>query len=679
MITQIGGSVARKLKGEMQTAFTDENIDYTVGLQVVDPFQGYIYENEEYFPEPQAVPFETQFFPDELAAGKWKKQKKWATKRDVKDVTDSVNNLHTKREAIEWRTGLKVTDPLQLYTYNGVEYLPDANLVPFTTSNSFANDVLQGRWGTCSILTRLAQLRDNWDIRGWGVSVNNSAVENTIALNKMLSEAPSGGKIRLPVGTFRITQIIHPDKPLHWFGQGIHHGFKSNTSGTVIEGTLSTLTPIISFTGAKPTTDVFNSSRFSSLNSLTVHGNGVDDNTGSQICIKINNQGLNLNNVTTKYGDVGVECNTSTGQRWENCTFTAKTFAVWFRYDPSNPYNNKPDGELAWATANVYDTIRVHTSTTNKSAVGWLVEATCSYGQNTHINCDFESCYVGSRFEGRRADRDYIRSDGSKVTAYGAVGWQGAGNRMIGCWWERNTSHNIDLSNDVGERNEARMGFDNIFQDSPKVLTSNPVTANIVSTPTGLRKLTTDTKEDAVDLSIGEWGTPLSAQQALINGAAVNTPVLRSLVREGVPLSGSNRSTTDYKSTYEFSCIHPALPDSTAAVLVAKVDMFSNYKNAIMKVQAVATGNTGSAHVLDGSYLISNTDGNITMSIIREDFNTTRTLRCIATETGKNEFGIYIHKENVGSALRATFDIKIVLSGDNSAGYSSSLTKVLSI
>lgn len=207
MITQIGGSVARKLKGEMQTAFTEENIDYTVGLQVVDPFQGYVYENEEYFPDPQAVPFETQFFPDELAAGKWKKQKKWATKRDVKDVTDSVNNLHTRRKAIEWRTGLKVTDPLQLYVHEGVEYLPSKNEVPFTTAVVFEVDKF-------NLSLKFQHWRFVGDIRGWGAVGDgnldtNTGTDNTKAVQSCIdSSAIQGHPVFIPNGIFKCYGLL---------------------------------------------------------------------------------------------------------------------------------------------------------------------------------------------------------------------------------------------------------------------------------------------------------------------------------------------------------------------------------------------------------------------------------------------------------------------------------------
>lgn len=202
-LTQVGGAVARKLKGEMQTSFTESAVDYTVGLQVTDPFLGYVHENEEYFADPQQVPFETKYFPDELGSGKWKKQKKWATKRDVKQVKDQVNNLHTKREAIEWRSGLHVTDELQLYVHDGVEYLPDSGAVPFTTGSSFD----AGQW----VQSGLAKMSDVYDVnnsiykyrhlakgKDWTAAFNQAWIDNdTVDVGNLVCRVTN---LSMPVG-----------------------------------------------------------------------------------------------------------------------------------------------------------------------------------------------------------------------------------------------------------------------------------------------------------------------------------------------------------------------------------------------------------------------------------------------------------------------------------------------
>lgn len=499
-------------------------------------------------------------------------------------------------------------------------------------------------------------------------------VDSTQAFHDALDAVPHGGSLDIDVGRFKVTNIVHPLKPVNWHGKGRHNDFKDNISGTVIEGTLDTLTPVLYFPPPSAVTDRVNHCRFSSLNSMSVYGNGASDDTGNVICIKINNQGVNLNDVSTRYGAVGVECNTATGQQWVNCTFTASTYAVWFRYDSATPYEDNVGGEISWATANSYHTVQVHTSTTKHSAVGWLVEATCNYGQNTHVNVDFEACYVGCRFEGRRADRDYQRTDGSTITAYGASAWQGSGNVLIGCWWERNTSNNIEFSNDPNEA-EAALGFVNMFQDVHKVLKSNLESSNLVYHPQGVRKVTHDKYERDAGIAIGEWGSPLTAGQHLVNGPTVNTPLVRSIIREGIPLSSANRS-ANAKSTYEFSAISAALPEAGGALKIAEINLFESHKNVLMEVQAVATSDAGDAYALDATYLVSNKGDAITQSVVREHA-TTKMLNCVGIRTGTNTFGVYIWKEATSAVIRATFDVKIVVSGGYQGGFDSTCNKTL--
>lgn len=100
-----------------------------------------------------------------------------------------VSNLHTKREAIEWRSGLRVTDELQLYVKDGVEYLPVSKAVPFTTGSSFdgANWVLGG----------LAILKNQGNILGW-VEPSNVGGDYTDAIKDAIDELPKGSTIYLP-------------------------------------------------------------------------------------------------------------------------------------------------------------------------------------------------------------------------------------------------------------------------------------------------------------------------------------------------------------------------------------------------------------------------------------------------------------------------------------------------
>ena len=70
---------------------------------------------------------------------------------DDEEIKTRVNNLHTKRSAIKWMSRMKVTDSLQLYTKDGVEYLPNPRLVPFTTGATWAGD--EGKFLEESLVT----------------------------------------------------------------------------------------------------------------------------------------------------------------------------------------------------------------------------------------------------------------------------------------------------------------------------------------------------------------------------------------------------------------------------------------------------------------------------------------------------------------------------------------------
>ncbi|MEC6831948.1 phage tail protein [Photobacterium toruni] len=60
-------------------------------------------------------------------------------KDKVGHYVDSINNLHTTRDAIEWRPNLKVKakDALQLFEHGGRFYLPCIDELPFTTGATF--------------------------------------------------------------------------------------------------------------------------------------------------------------------------------------------------------------------------------------------------------------------------------------------------------------------------------------------------------------------------------------------------------------------------------------------------------------------------------------------------------------------------------------------------------------
>ncbi|HIF9333341.1 TPA: phage tail protein [Photobacterium damselae] len=82
-------------------------------------------------------------------------------KKDKLDnYVESINNLHTTRDAIEWRPNLKVKtkDALRLFSHtdeHGVKsyYLPNVDELPFVTADVWENDVALNRFEEDSILT----------------------------------------------------------------------------------------------------------------------------------------------------------------------------------------------------------------------------------------------------------------------------------------------------------------------------------------------------------------------------------------------------------------------------------------------------------------------------------------------------------------------------------------------
>ena len=76
----------------------------------------------------------------------------WAKRVNSVD-SKSANNLHSKRESVQWTASVKVVDPLQLYVNAGVEYLPNAEMIPFTTNTDITNDFRAGFWRIPALVT----------------------------------------------------------------------------------------------------------------------------------------------------------------------------------------------------------------------------------------------------------------------------------------------------------------------------------------------------------------------------------------------------------------------------------------------------------------------------------------------------------------------------------------------
>lgn len=197
--------------GEWQTKFTfvvaaDEKDDYT-DAQGVNHFVCKI----------------AQVFEDGSVSMLRKKDK-------VGHYVDSINNLHTTRDAIEWRPNLKVKtkDALQLFSHtdeHGVKsyYLPNVDELPFVTSATWVEDAALGLFEIESILTAetpffantatsarsLAErFADQLNVLDFGV-VASEDVDVTDALNTSFELGRKNNRtIIVPSGTYRVDDTV---------------------------------------------------------------------------------------------------------------------------------------------------------------------------------------------------------------------------------------------------------------------------------------------------------------------------------------------------------------------------------------------------------------------------------------------------------------------------------------
>ncbi len=179
--------------GEWQTKFTfvvaaDEKDDYT-DAQGVNHFVCKI----------------AQVFEDGSVSMLRKKDK-------VGHYVDSINNLHTTRNAIEWRPNLKVKakDALQLFSYtdeHGVKsyYLPNVVELPFVTGDSWDDDVALKIFNKNDVLGRefinqygivCDAIYDYWID---DAVKNPNPSDNTDVLNKSIATAIDNGCRRVIV------------------------------------------------------------------------------------------------------------------------------------------------------------------------------------------------------------------------------------------------------------------------------------------------------------------------------------------------------------------------------------------------------------------------------------------------------------------------------------------------
>ena len=179
---------------------TRNSIEITEGLTVSNPLQLYTKDGVEYLPDATKIPF---------VIGK--DTEGFVVNNSAESVAASINNLHTKRESIEWVAGLEVTNALQVYSHTDGErsYLPNPKLVPFTTGATFAEDVEAGRFEESSILTQMQQWRDVGDVRGWGAK-GDGITDATATISKALS---TGKSVYIPEGIYIVKGGILYTRP----------------------------------------------------------------------------------------------------------------------------------------------------------------------------------------------------------------------------------------------------------------------------------------------------------------------------------------------------------------------------------------------------------------------------------------------------------------------------------
>lgn len=216
----------------------------------------------------------------------------------LKDVTDSVNNLHTKRKAIEWKAGLKVTDPLQLYVHEGVEYLPKASEVPFTTGITFN----PANWVLSTLMTQMKHWRDTGNIEEFMPSNRDAG----IALNA------SNNKLKIGRGKYTITTPFNAaSRAFKAYGDGIGETYLVNKSGSTIVAANTSAGVFADHLCAKDFTIDANGttglrtiySRYSDIQRIRVRGGDVGFDFKS-----VGSSYSYIENISTEDCRVGVKC-----------------------------------------------------------------------------------------------------------------------------------------------------------------------------------------------------------------------------------------------------------------------------------------------------------------------------------------------------------------------------------
>ena len=509
-----------------------------------------------------------------------------------------------------------------------------------------------------------------YNILHFGVDNTPSGIDtinNPIAVG-VLDFAIEGSKIIWPTGFYRLTEIVHPQKLLNWYGNGKSKGGNLPASPEV-SGT------ILQFSGDNTLhykTDGVSTNAKSQLNNMTIWGDGTTDDNGTNTLLKINNGGgVNLRHVDVRYGRITIEVNTAVTMNWYDVIPTGSFRGILFIYDPADS-SAEFQNYSSFCTESVFTRVSPHSSKVNADAVGLYIDATCHFGGNTWIGTDIESNYTGAVIEGKILSKEYTDPDGVFHGAFGAAAWQGAGNTFIQTWFERNTGNNIEFRSSPDEPTP-QIQWKGIYQDVNKVTGVFP---EMVETPAGLQYLVHD-PDEPVKGKIGTWGTPLTATQAIISGPEVNSPLTRTILAEKVAYSATNRPSVNVISGYDFNFNTSAL-NQGVDVNVCDVDLINATKSVIIKVSLVGTTSDSNTAYFDGVYLVQNAAGTITTTEIRRDEGTTGYLQPVFSDLGGNVFRLTINTTRAVNSTRHTAgSVSLLMGGDTGGEFTSTLTVLI--
>lgn len=506
------------------------------------------------------------------------------------------------------------------------------------------------------------------DLAQFGVGQGDA--DDTAATLHVWTIATSGATLLYPKGQIPLTNLVHPDKQLYHIGTGTSAGRSpDDTSGTVLRAIGATDTYMINMVPPL-VSDPANNSRFSSFSNMSCFGNGtltgLDDDATNNF-IKINNQGTNFENFTVRWIKVGFEVNTNTGQKWERMTITCSVFSVLFKYDPATPFNAL---EQSFSTASTYKDISINTSTINSNAVGWNVDASCSYSQNTLINVDLESCFTAMRLEGRIAAKDAVSGTSQ---AFGAAAF-GGGNNHIGCWFEANTN-DVVIAFDAGQPQPLVLW--NMLNRTTFVISGSKSDSWILG-HNSIQAIFPDAQELG-EGEIGAFNNPLTAGQFVISGPNITTPSVKSLVNARIPHQVANRPTITTNSSFELDMFLPVVPVAASPTNIINVFLDNATQAASVEISMVATDAANVHHFSRSTHLATNTADAIADVIIEEVHNgATQPLFMQAIRTGVNTFGIFVWKDaTLGSATACAYNVKITIGGSSGGGNGATISTLL--